>query len=134
MRPLRRLFATLDLDSQQRDPRSRPPPLGPVDAEDLAAALSATKTRRSRRTRRSTPSGRGTLGRRERRPGDVRQRAAISSARRARTSARARRCIFKGRTCLFCWDEIANHAATARGVESARPAGPHAPSHDSQRY
>ena len=43
MRPLRRLLATLDLDSQQRDPRSRPPPLGPVDAEDLAAALSATK-------------------------------------------------------------------------------------------
>jgi katanin p60 ATPase-containing subunit A1 len=42
MRPLRRLLSTLDLDGPP--PRgARPPPLGPVDADDLHAALSATK-------------------------------------------------------------------------------------------
>ena len=42
MRPLRRLLATLDMDNGP--PRGgRPPQPGPVDADDLAAALGATK-------------------------------------------------------------------------------------------
>jgi katanin p60 ATPase-containing subunit A1 len=42
MRPLRRLLATLDLDSQ-RPAGARAPAPGLVDADDLAAALSSTK-------------------------------------------------------------------------------------------
>ena len=41
MRPLRRLLSSLDLDSAPRN--ARPPPPGPVNADDLAAALGATK-------------------------------------------------------------------------------------------